>query len=47
MKQISEDDNSQFFDHDEDYEFENSGESSEVANFLGEGQELQLRFNIR
>ena len=37
MKRITEDDNMQFFDHDEEYDFESGGESSEVANFLGEG----------
>ena len=48
MDKITEEDNEVFFKDDEDYyNYSGAGESSEVAQILGEGTDLQLRFHIK
>ena len=47
MRRISSEDNENFFLQSEVFDFDEGGDSSEVAQILGEGQELQLRFHIK
>ena len=47
LRRISYHDNQKFFEQTDAFDMDDSGNSSEVAQILGEGQELQLRFHIK